>query len=113
MVELKVSKEDSKLVTEMTLLGSTTEIIKEVSVGLSQAIMRMANGDEDKALSIFATLSDATVMMMAMEYVRKAQMEYVRKAHGLGGDESGVGIKMPVTPEMYEKLKRRFANEQE
>lgn len=105
MVELKVNKEDSKLVTEMTLLGSTTEIIKELSVGLSQAIMRMAGGDKDKALNIFATLSDATVMMMAMDYVRRA--------HGLGSDESGVGIKMPVTPEMYEKLKRRFANEQE
>lgn len=105
MVELKVNKEGSKLVTEVTLLGSTQEIIKELSVGLAQSIIRMAGGDEDKALNIFATLSDATVMMMALDYVRQA--------HGLGGDESGVGIKMPVTPEMYEKLKRRFANEQE
>lgn len=105
MVELKVNKEDDKLVTEMTLLGSTTEIIKELSVGLAQSIMRMAGGDEDKALSIFATLSDATVMMMAVDYVRRR--------HGIGGDETGVGIKMPVTYKMYEKLKRRFANEQE
>lgn len=105
MVELKVNKEDDKLVTEMTLLGSTTEIIKELSVGLAQSIMRMAGGDEDKALSIFATLSDATVMMMVVDYVRRR--------HGIGGDETGVGIKMPVTHEMYEKLKRRFANEQE
>lgn len=103
MVELKVSKEDSKLVTEVTILGSTTEIIKELSVGLAQSIIRMAGGDEDKALSIFATLSDATVMMMALEFVHKA--------HGLGSDESSVGIKMPVTPEMYEKLKERFKNE--
>jgi hypothetical protein len=103
MVELKANKEDSKLVTELTLLGSTTEIIKELSVGLAQSIMRMAGGDKDKALSIFATLSDATVVMMAMEYVRQA--------HGLGGDESGVGIKMPITHEMYEKLKERFKNE--
>ena len=105
MVELKVNKEDSKLVTEVTLLGSTTEIIKELSVGLAQSIMRMAGGDKDKALNIFATLSDATVMMMAVDYVCKA--------HGVGGDETGVGIKMPITPEMYEKLKRRFTNEQE
>lgn len=105
MVELKVNKEDDKLVTEMTLLGFTTEIIKELSVGLAQSIMRMAGGDEDKALSIFATLSDATVMMMAVDYVRRT--------HGIGGDETGVGIKMPVSHEMYEKLKRRFANEQE
>lgn len=103
MVELKISKEDSKLVTEVTMLGSTQELIKELSVALSQAIIRMAGGDEDKALNIFATLSDATVMMMALDYVRKA--------HGLGGDESGVGIKMPVTHEMYEKLKERFKNE--
>lgn len=106
MVELKIlSKEDNKLVTEMTLLGSTTEIIKELSVGLAQSIIRMSGGDKDKAMNIFATLSDATVMMMAVEYVRQA--------HGLGGDESSVGLKMPVTREMYEKLKRRFANEQE
>lgn len=103
MVELKVNKEDSKLVTEVTILGSTPEIIKELSVGLSQSIIRMAGGDEDKALNILATLSDATIMMMALEYVRQA--------HGLGGDESSVGIKMPVTPEMYEKLKERFKNE--
>lgn len=103
MVELKVNKEDNELVTEVTLLGSTHEIIKELSVGLAQSIVRMAGGDEDKVLSIFATLSDATVMMVALEYVRQA--------HGLGGDESSVGIKMPVTPEMYEKLKRRFKNE--
>lgn len=103
MVELKVNKEDNKLVTEVTILGSTPEIIKELSVALSQSIIRMANGDEDKALSIFATLSDATVMMMALEYVRQA--------HGLGGDESSVGIKMPVTREMYDKLKERFKNE--
>ena len=109
MVELKVNKEDDKLVAEMTLLGSTTEIIKELSVAISQAVMRMASGDKDKALSIFATLSDTTVMMMAVDHVRKA--------HGLGGDESGIGIKMPVTHEMYEKLKERFKerfkNEQE
>ena len=103
MVELKVNKEDNKLVTEMTLLGSTHEIIKELSVGLAQSIIRMAGDDEDKALNIFATITDATVMVMAIEYVRQA--------HGLGGDESSVGIKMPVTPEMYEKLKRRLKNE--
>lgn len=103
MVELKVSKEDNKLVTEMTMLGSTQELIKELSVGLAQSIIRMAGGNEDKALNIFTTLSDATVMMMALDYVRQA--------HGLGGDKSGVGIKMPVTHEMYEKLKERFKNE--
>ena len=101
MVELKVIKEDTKLVTEVTLLGSTQEIIKELSVGLAQSIVRMAGGDEDKVLNIFATLLDATVMRMAMEYVRQAC--------SLGGDE--LGIKMPVTPEMYEKLKRRLKNE--
>ena len=103
MVELKVNKEDNKLVTEVTMLGSTQEIIKELSVGLAQSIVRMAGGDEDKALNIFATLADTTVMMMAMEYARQAR--------GLGGNESSVGIKMPVTPEMYEKLERRFKNE--
>ena len=103
MVELKVNKEDNKLVTEMTLLGSTHEIIKELSVGLAQSITRTAGGDEDKALKKVATLPDATVMVMAIEYVRQA--------HGLGGDESSVGIKMPVTPEMYDKLKRRLKNE--
>jgi len=103
MVELKVNKEDSNLVTDVILLGSTTEIIKELSVGLAQSIMRMAGGDKDKALNIFATLSDATVLMMTLDYVHKA--------HGLGGDESGVGIKMPITHEMYEKLKERFKNE--
>lgn len=103
MVELKVSKEDNKLVTEVTMLGSTQEVIRELSVGLAQSIIRMAEGNEDKALNIFDTLADVTVMMMALDCVRKA--------HGLGGDESGVGIKMPVTHEMYEKLKRRFKNE--
>lgn len=103
MVELKVNKEDNELVTEATLLGSTHEIIKELSVGLAQFIVRMAGGDEDKALNIFAAISDATVMVLAVEYVRQAR--------GLGGDESSVGIKMPVTPEMYDKLKRRFKNE--
>ena len=106
MVELKIlSKEDNELVTEMTLLGSTTEIIKELSVGLAQSIIRMTGGDKDKAMNIFDTLSDATVMMMAVEYVRQA--------HGLGGDESSVGFRMPVTREMYEKLKERCKNEQE
>lgn len=100
MVELKVSKEDNKLVTEMTMLGSMQELIKELSVGLAQSIIRMAGDNEDEALNIFTTLSDATIMMMALDYVRQA--------HGLGGDESGVGIKMPVTQEMYEKLKERF-----
>ena len=103
MVELKVNKEDNKLVTEATLLGSTTEIIKELSVGLAQSIIRMASGDEDKALNIFAAISDETVMVMAVDYVCQA--------HGLGGDESSIGIKMPVTPEMYEKLKRWLKNE--
>ena len=103
MVELKVNKEDNKLVTEVTLLGSTHEIIKELSVGLAQSIIRMTGGDEDKALNIFTTLTDATIMVLAVEYVRQA--------HGLGGAGSSVGIKMPVTREMYEKLERRFKNE--
>ena len=100
MVELKVNKDGKELVTEMKMLGSTTEIIKELSVGFAQSIMRLAEGDKDKALSMFDTFSEATVMMMAIEYIRQT--------HSLGGEETGIGIKMPVTQEMYEKLKERF-----